>query len=250
MWVNCNYCNAKINSKYLDRHYNVCIELRNSKTSTAIVPIKTNTPSSLHSSSTQSQSSFSPVHNKPTEIKPKVSSLEPYKFKAIETACAASSVSNDGRYSDITVVLWLKEKTSVNTTYHSGGSTSTTCKDWDRLSIHVVYDSLEEYYTSTIKLLKRSSYSSWDNEENVPDRICFDAAELRSEIKRACLFFCISPKVAYKKFRKLFKSNLVIDYDADNKACIAQTENCAELFDRLKKTTPYTGYQGMAYYGD
>ena len=188
----------------------------------------------------------------PQEDKPKLSPIEHFKFRKIDAACAASSMSKDSRYSDITVVLFLKEKTSVSSGYYSGTNTSSTYKDFERLSIHTVYDSLEEYYTTTIKLLKRSSFSSFDNEENVPDRICLNAKELREEIKKAFLFFGISPKAAYKQFRKLFKQKLVIDYDDDNRASVARTENCEELFERLNKKPDYSGYAGgmHGYCGD
>jgi hypothetical protein len=242
-WVNCNICKARVNVKYLDAHQKMHIGTHSS-TSRAIVPA-----SSSATSSTGSITVYSSKNEKKDNSKPKLSPQEHYKFKHIEDACAASSMSQDGRYSDITVIYWMRDKPNVTTTYYAGGSSSSTYNVGERLSIHVVYDSLEDYYTVTTKLLKRSSYSSWDTEENVPDRICGSPRELLEEIKRALLFFCISPKVAYKKFRKLFKQELKIDYDASGRACICQTKNCEELFEKLKKASSSTEYAGHGYHG-
>jgi len=243
-WVNCNICKAKVLVKYLDEHQKMHIGTHATRT---IARDTTSSAITVYNP---------PKNEKKDSSKPKLSPIEQYKFRQIGDVCAASSMSQDGRYSDMTVILWMKESTAVTNTYYAGGSSTSTYKDWERLTVHVVYDSMEDYYTVTTKLLKRSSYATFDNEENVPDRICLTPRELNEEIKRALLFFRISPKGAYKRFRKLFKQELKIDYDNKGRACIAQTENSEVLSERLKKSSfsssDYTGheYHGHGWSGD
>lgn len=239
-WVNCSICKARVHIDFLTQHERVHVDMHR--------------PTANSSSTTASTSSaivkhMPLVHSPPPaqENKPKLSPVERYTFRAIDTACAASSMSQDSRYSDFTIILWLKEKLAVSSGHYSGSSGYSTSKDAERLSVHVVYDSLEDYYTLTTKLLKRSSYSTYDSEENVPDRICLSTKEVNDEIKRAFLFFCVSPRAAYKHFRKLFKQELSIDYDTANRACIAQTANCDTLFERLKR--PAETWTGRDYCG-
>lgn len=244
-WVNCNICKAKVLVKYLDEHQKMHIGTYSSTSRAITREANGSLPSSTSSGAITVYSP--PKTEKKDNNKPKLSPQEHYKYRATEVACAASTMSQDGRYSDITVIYWMRDKTGVTTTHYAGGSTSTTYGVGERLSIHVVYDSVEDYYTVTTKLLKRSSYSSWDTEENIPDRICLNAQELLEEIKRALLFFCISPKAAYKRFRKLFSQELKIEYDANGRACIVQTKNCDELFEKLKKVSSSTEYASHGY---
>lgn len=226
-WVHCNICKARVMIEYLDKHQKVHIEnvdiVRPSSksSSTAIVPIVNPGPHSLVT--THSSNPKRPSIN-----------IERYKFRQLEQACCASSVSSDGRYSDFTIIFWEQEKSVVYSAQWNGG-TSYSSKEWERFTVHVVYDSREDYYTVSSKLSKRSSYGSYDNDEVVPDRIC-NQDELFTEIKRALLFFRISPKAAYKHFRRLFKQELMIDYDNNGRAIVVQTKNCMILNDRLKKS--------------
>ena len=246
-WVHCNLCKARVCIIYLDNHLKVHTHdfEPSSITSTAIVRTNHTGAASAISSSTSNVTSY----KKPEEKKgPSLSKIESYKFRQLEQACAASSVSNDGRYSDFTVIFWEREKISPQSTVYSGGNTSYTSKDWERFSIHIVYDKLEDYYTITSKLLRRASYSSFDNEDTIPDRICFQE-ELATELKRALLFFRISPRSAYKHFRKLFSQPLVTDYDNDGRALITQTKNCETLQERMKKapTGTWQGHNGHGW---
>lgn len=230
-WVNCNICKAKVNVQYLDHHLKVHThQYEPSNTSTAIVK----SSSSISSIGTTS-SSVSTSYRREERKGPVLSRIESYRFRQLEQACCASSVSFDGRYSDFTIIFWEKERPGVGTTTHYGGTSSYTTKEWERFSIHIVYDKVEDYFTVSSKLLKRGAYSSsWDSEDTVPDRICYQE-ELGTEIKRALLFFRISPMSAYRHFRKLFREELVIDYDKSGKALVVQTKNCEALQERLKK---------------
>lgn len=234
-FVICNICKARVFIRYLDQHlkvhtHNFAPTPSVGMTSTAIVrvPVVNSTTSTNLASTT----------SKPKASGPQLSPIETYKFRPLDQACAASSVSKNGRYSDFTIVFWGKEKTTVHTNSYVGSPSSYTSGDWERFSIHIVYDSMEDYYTITSKLLKRSSHSSWDQEDTIPDRICFQE-ELFTEIKRALLFFKISPKAAYKHFRKLFNQDLIIDYD-DGRASIVQTKNSQALTDKIKKSSNFS----------
>lgn len=229
-WVNCSLCRAKVFIKYLDKHLLVHTNNfeTNNPTTTAIVRHVASIPPKQE-------------ETKKTENKPQLNNIERYKFRQLEQACCASSMSRNGRYSDFTITFWEKDKPTVHSVVYSGGVTSYASKDWERFTIHIAYDSVEDYFTVTSKLLKRSSYSSWDVEDTVvPDRICYQE-ELFTEIKRALLFFRISPKSAYKHFRRLFKQELITDLDPNGRAFITQTQNCESLQNRLKKTTTHSG---------
>lgn len=250
-WVHCNICKARVFVKYLDMHLKVHTHnFEPSQTqqgqSTAIVksvpigPVGTPTTSIIPGTS---------YTNRPLETrKPTLSRIERYRYRQLDQACCASSVSANGRYSDFTIIFWEKEKPGVVSSVYSGGA-SYTVKEWERFSIHIVYDSLEEYYTLTSKLMKRGQYSSYDSEDCCPDRIC-EQTELLSEIKRSLLFFRISPKSAYKHFRRLFNVQMNTEY-VDGKAIITQSENSNALVERLKPSTSSgnSHWQGQGWHG-
>jgi hypothetical protein len=231
-WVHCNLCNSKVFIRYLDSHLKVHIHQHESKTGET----KNKTSTALVRVADAALTSTAPIHSwvQPERKEPQLQSLETYKFRELENVCAAGSVSKTGRYSDFTVIFWGEEKIVVQNSNHYssyGSHTSWTTKDWERLQIHVVYDSVEDYYTVSCKLLRRGSYSSWDNDDCIPDRICYQH-ELMTEIKRALLFFKVDPKSAYRKFRKLFRKPVSITYD-NGKALVVQTDGCEELDKKL-----------------
>lgn len=256
-WVQCNLCSSRIFYKYLDQHmmgHTHAAERKTAATvaaassslqtiksqtgSTALVRVS-DTTTNLSSSSSRDDDDWVSLFKSSSSSKDK-STLQPreiYKFRDLNYVCAASSVARSGRYSDFTVVFWTDEFVNVsNNSYFGAGYSSTTYKDWERLQIHTVYDSRENWYTLSCKLLKRGQYSSWDSEDAIPDRICYQH-ELGTEIKRAMLFFRINPKAAYKLFRKLFNEELIIDRDADGKAMFVQTKNCETLNKKLKSSS-------------
>ena len=230
-WVTCNICSAQVCVKFLEQHLKVHIEIFQPKPSTAIVkagaiPVVT---------------TISNAVSKPEEKKPVLSAIERYKFRELEQACCTSSTSKDGRYSDFTIIFWEKGRPGIVNTSYSGGNTAYTTKEWERFSVHIVYDRIEDYFTISSKLLKRSGYSTYDNEETCPDRICLQD-EIFKEVKRSMLFFRISPRVAYRHFRKLFKQEFVTEYDKSGHAVFTQSKNCETLQARLKTSNSGPGY--------
>lgn len=260
-WVACNLCNRRIHINYLDAHAKTHIyQAEDPKASTAMVRVGTE----VSGASTETWSAApwvnsgaktTPAATWSSEIaklkkEPTLHSLERYKFRKLSNVCAAASTSKNNRYSDFTVVFWGEETIGVNNSSMYGTSySSTTYKDWERLEIHTVYDSLEDYYVVSCKLLRRASYGSWDNEDKIPDGIYYQH-ELMTAIKRALLFFRIDPKVAYKRFRKLFNEDWIMEKNADGKVSVVQTKNCLELEKKLKGSGTTTTYDRHYYSGE
>jgi hypothetical protein len=127
-------------------------------------------------------------------------------------------------------------------------------KDWERICIHIVHDSLEDYFILSVKLLKRANYSSFDNEESIPDRICFQE-ELQTEIKRALLFFRVDPRAAYKMFRRAMKEDITIHRNEDGRILVVRSKGMEKLNERLnKQPTSYvhqhTQHSSNGMYGE
>ena len=270
VWIKCNLCAASIHVNYLTGHLKThayTAQLKDNvssaaqSSSTAMVRVEDYTKITPTTSSSSTETTWSSLISK-SEKKPTLNSLEKYKFRELNQVCIAGSSSKSGRYSDFTVVFWTNEVAAVqNTSYYGTGYSSYVSKDWERLTIHTVYDSLEEYYTVSCKLSRRGQYSAWDNDDCVPDRICYQN-ELMTEIKRAMLFFRVNPKHAYRLFRKAFKEDIKITYDSDDgKVLFAQTKSYGELAEKLKNSTSSTtttygqqqslgrhhGYEGYGY---
>lgn len=243
-WLTCNLCKCKTLATYIGKHLKLHIPEYVIKTtaqsSTALAKVEEK-ESSLSANSLDAiilahMSGGGSSERQTNKVNmPTLAAQEFYRFKTLDAASAVSSVSKDGRYSDFTTTFFFKERTTVNSTSYMGGHAYTT-KEAERLTVHVVYDNLEDYYTISTQLLKRSNYSSWDSEDTVPDRICYQS-ELMLEIKKAMLYFAVPPRTAYKIWRKLFRQNIVIEYDKNNRAIAAQTQNYTALIEKLKPDT-------------
>lgn len=244
-WVMCNLCKSNVCTIYLDDHIKVHTntfdfgfefksQLNSSPTSsTSIVHIPNNTNSPI------------PFVNKTVKFDrkdPVLSKMETYQYRKLEQACCAATVSNNGRYSDFTIVLWEQEKPGIQNKSYAGG-TYVSIKDWERFTIHMVYDSKENYYTLTCKLSKRTQYG-WDTDDAVPDRICYQD-EILPEIKKALLFHRISPKSAYKHFRKLVRAPFAATRDNNGKLLLTESMNCDKLNERLLKKIETSAHATM-----
>jgi hypothetical protein len=229
-WVNCNICKARVFSKYLDNHIKIHTIFYKPKTRiSSTIPITTHTSQSL-----ARHEDFTYTTPTVPKQRPNLTPVEHFQYRKITDVCISSSTNKTNRYSDMTIVFWGKEFTTASNTSYAGGGSSYLSQDWERFQIHIVYDSREDYYTIQSKLLKRSSYSTFDNEDaSVPDRIC-EQHELAREIKRALLFFKISPRNAYKLVRKILKNDITSEIK-DGKAFLSQTNNCVALAERLSK---------------
>jgi hypothetical protein len=236
-FVSCNICNSRVKTEYLTKHlsmhtHNFTPDVKPMLQSAALATIP-----------------YTPILPQPSIEKdktriPHLKAVENFKFRQLDSVCAASSLDQSGRFSDFTVSFFLKEKTSfVDNTWKGGGQYAS--KDIERFVVHIAYDSVEDYYLVVCKMVKRSQYTSYDNEEPAPEHIC-NQDELLTDIKRSMLFFGIPPRTAYKMFRKLFKKNsILVEYDKNDRACMSETSNSGELIKKLApKEYTYHGYEG------
>jgi hypothetical protein len=254
-WMTCHICKARVFSKYQTTHMQVHVKTYTPKTRIATSQ-QTSSSSAMVRHVPDATTSLSTIEHLPRLVhspivqRPHLQPIERFQYRTIEEVCISSSTNKTNRYSDMTIVFWGKEFATASSPSYAGGTSSYVSKDWERFQIHITYDSLEEYYTIQSKLLKRSSYSTFDNEDvSVPDRIC-EQHELAREIKRALLFFKISPRNAYKLVRRLFKDGQDISYK-DGKAFLTQSSNCKELIERLSKpaTTGWGDHNHSGYTG-
>jgi hypothetical protein len=263
IWIPCSICKSTIHIQYLDQHIKTHVYTAKPKnvssasqvSSSAIVRVEDKTNITTYNSNTSKDQTWSSMIKSSIKEKPSIHTPEKYKFRELNHVCAAGSSSKSGRYSDFTIVFWTNECISVqNSSYYGNGYSSYVSKDWERLSIHTVYDSLEDYYTVSCKLSRRAVSGSWDTDDCVPDRICFQH-ELMTEIKRALLFFRVSPKAAYKLFRKLFNEELSIQHDEkDGSVLFVHTKSYDELSSKLKSSFSnynpnHKMYDGEGYHG-
>jgi hypothetical protein len=249
-WVSCNICSCRIHGQYLDTHLKAHIQTyvpRHSSTtgaSTAMVRYGAQIPSTTTTTTHYTK--------QPSQLK--ISAQEKYRFRKLEAVSIQSTTNKTGRYSDMTVVFWDTEKPVAQSAVYSGTGYSTISKDWERVCIHIVHNTIEDYYTLSVKLLKRANYSAWDNEEGIPDRICLQE-ELRTEIKRALLFFRINPMNAYRLFRKEWKGDFAVDKSEDGRITVVKSQSMKKLSERLNKQpqvynhTSYIHSNGYGMYG-
>ena len=234
-YVSCNICKAVVKVDFLDSHLSVHLQTYTPRASHNIhTPIR-------HSEMSRS-TALAKVDRTPVQTstftplkqpeKPVLSPKEHFKFREVDTACASASMTQDSRYSDFTLVVFMKEKTTVSSTVRYAGGSPYTTKESERLSIHVVYDSVEDYFTTTTKLMKRGAYSTFDEENVVPDKL-IDQKDIAMEIGKALLFFCISPRSVYKAFRRVIRKGEFTLTRENGKALLMQTGNSGELAERL-----------------
>jgi hypothetical protein len=230
LWLTCKVCDKRANIAYFDEHIKMhTSEFIDNLTSRAV-------------SSSASNKNAIPLANlsKPLEplkpAVPRVSNVPKYRFRKIEKCVAIASTSVNKRYSDFAVVFVLETKPSLyNTSYVSGPSTS-VYKDFERMSIHVVYDSVDDFYLVSSKILKRSSHSSYDVEDDakVPERICYQE-EILTEVRRAMLFLGIDPKNAYRHFRRMLRDSIIDEVDDKDRVLVSKTSGFADFQEALKK---------------
>lgn len=241
-YIGCEICKCNVSIKYLDNHMKTHIYTTENKSASSSGALSSR-------SRIYSPAIIPTITPKVNPLLPKLKTKETYNYIPIDAACAISSTTQDQRYSDITIIFWQAEKPSISNTSYAGGYKSSTTSSCMRFQIHIVYDSKNQYWIVSSKLLKRSEYSNTDSEEGVvPDVVCCHPSEIIKAIKRSLLWFRMSPRAAYKQFRKLFNKEIVLEKEENSGASIAQTKNCDVLFERLKKkTTSCNGYAG--YYG-
>lgn len=168
---------------------------------------------------------------------------ERHHFVKINNSSFVSCSSPTGNYSELAFVLWIDNKSF--TRYVSS--------ERYRVVINLIYDAEEDLWCVSAKLLKRaSSFNVRDEEEgHISNRLCV-VNELRSEIKKMLLYLGISPREAYKSFRRNMEEDVVI---TDSGAGFVTVESAAheQLLKNLEKTSPtnvnnyYYDHHGYSY---
>lgn len=237
----CNICKSKVLVSFLDSHQKVHTIMYDSSafrstdySSSDIIRGSRGSvePKTYGPVGTASSSATIKIEKKVERIP----SQDTFKFRKIEEAFVSSSTSVCGRYSDITVQFLLKEKPTTYSSGYSGAGSSYSSRDYERFVIHIAYDAFEDYYSLVQKTSKRSQFSSYENEDCLPERICYQE-ELFSEIKGALLFVSISPRTAYKFFRKAFSDEFIHEYDESKRAYASQNVSLLNFNEKLKKSS-------------
>lgn len=127
-------------------------------------------------------------------------SHERHHFVKIHASSFVSCSSPTGIYSELAIVLWVDNKTY-----------SKSSNDRYRVILSLMYDSEDDLWSISSKLIKRGAYlSSKDEEEGqINNRLCL-TSELRSEMKKMLLYLGISPRDAYRKFRRNMEEKFVV----------------------------------------
>lgn len=246
--IKCSYCELDVVKKYITAHLKTHIndyvpyvkEMPEAKEETSAQLTK---PLQLEASVISSLSDKDDVSLK---------TVEHFRYREIDNISISASSSEDNRFSDFTVSVWLKDKISAYSTYHTGGGWENS-KEFERIVINTTFDAIDEYYSVSVKLMKNSQYSAYSGEEAIPERLCFDQTEISEEIKRALLFFKVPPRSVYKRFRKAIRNtdNFIIDRDEKGRVEYVQTANTSDLFALLKskQTSTVTRYPNYNYGG-
>jgi hypothetical protein len=158
---------------------------------------------------------------------------ERHHYVGINASSFVSCTSPTGAYSELAFVLWLD-----NRNYVSFASST----DRYRLILSVMYDAEEDLWCLSAKLLKRASYYATKDEDagTISNRLC-DVSELRSEIKKMLLYLGISPRQAYRLFRRNLEEETVIN-DSGSGLITVETASHSKLMKELEKTSTTTSY--------
>src|ERR1039457_6714542 len=253
--VLCNYCHKEVMNEYLTIHFNNHIDKivssQKSDPRDSVIPMTWEVSKGSEEEVSKSTELATITHRE--IIQPKIRVSDGFKFRPLNNAYVFSSVSNSGRYSDMVITLTVKDKESYHSNSHVGSSSYTTQSDSERITINLVYDSVEDYYILNLKLIKRSHYSTWDSETCIPDRILYQN-EILSEVRKALLFMGVSPKMSYKLFLKCLKNNSLMNSYSGEKVKEIHSMNYGGLEKFLKNkssSSTYSGYSGYRgdYYG-
>lgn len=179
----------------------------------------------------------------------KLCSREKYNFRKIKDVSIVSGTSKDKRYSDFCVLVWLADSSTTYNTTFVGGHNSYYGKSTERVQMTVCYDSVENYFTLSNKIYKRTGYSEFDSEEGkTPDKIC-NQDEIVDEMRKSLLFFRVSPRGVLKRFIKNMRGSTTQIPGVGYENYIS-TENHLPIMESLSKKTAYSladyDHHGMA----
>jgi len=158
---------------------------------------------------------------------------ERHHFVKIRATSFVSCATPTGAYSEIAIVLWVDSK-----------NYSKSLNDRYRIVLSMMYDSEEDLWNVSSKLIKRVAYYSKDEEEGqISGRLCL-TSELRSEIKKMLLYLGISPRDAFRKFRRNMAEELVITESEFGFTTVENASHSSLLKDLEKTSTTTTATTG------
>jgi hypothetical protein len=162
----------------------------------------------------------------------KYRSHERHHFMKIHASSFVSCSSPTGTYSEIAIILWMDGK------HYS--SKSSVSSDRYRVVLNLMYDAVDDLWSVSSKLIKRGIYlySKDEDEGQISNRLCL-TSELRSEIKKMLLYLGLSPREAYRKFRKNMEETFV-KTESEFGFTTIESESHATLIKELEKPTSTT----------
>lgn len=153
---------------------------------------------------------------------------ERHHFVRIQDVSFTSCTSPSSTYAETSLVLWLDSKP-----FHKYSHST----DKYRVVISIMYDSEDDLWSVSSKLLKRSGYYSQKDEEegHIQNRLCI-TSELRTEVKKMLLFLGISPRQAYKMFRRNVDEKFIIS-SSDYGFTTVESASHSKLMKDLEKSS-------------
>lgn len=162
-----------------------------------------------------------------------------HKFAKVEDVTYASFTTFSRRYSEIVTTIWLGTKLSTS---------GFTVERW-RILLSMMYDAEENIWSVSARLIKRIGYSVRDEEELfIPNRLCI-SSELRSELKRMLLYIGISPRQAYRLFRKAMSDECVITRSEEYGFITVESSTNVDRNKQWDKPIPTAEYNAMTNQG-
>jgi hypothetical protein len=175
---------------------------------------------------------FLPSNKLPQLTGGKYRSHERHHFMKIHATSFVSCAAPSGTYCEIAIVLWMDGK------HHS--SKSSTSGDRYRVILNLMYDATDDLWSVSSKLIKRGAYlySKDEEEGQISNRLCL-TSELRSEIKKMLLYLGLSPREAYRKFRKNMDESFVKN-ESEFGFTTIESASHASLLKELEKSNTTT----------
>lgn len=244
-FITCSFCKRGVHPRHLNSHLLEHISprfmcdkpeqqerVRVITVSEPLVVCETSKPFNNKPKIEKSMEEISAFFNKLPN--PKLRDIEEFSFREILDVSCVSFNSQGRRYSDFTLVVWFKPIGEMYNATYTGHHTSHIAKLSERLNIHFVYDSLEDYFTMSAKILKYSAYSSWDTEDaRIPERV-IEQKDIMQEVRRMLLFFCVPPTAVLKRLLKCLKKGITSETD-DKGLSTTYSTNHTDLYAKISK---------------
>jgi len=150
---------------------------------------------------------------------------ERHHFIKIHATSFVTCSSPGGQYSETALALWIDNKY-----YHKYPN------EKYRVILSLMFDAEEDLWSISAKLFKRS-YMKDEEEGNISNRLCV-TSELRSEIKKMLLYLGLSPRDAYRMFRRNAEESFIIN-ESEYGFVTVECESHSKLLKEWEKPSSY-----------